>query len=559
MANFKVNFSQITTETPILENIAAEYQEIKKQFNRAQSLNQRQTVIQQWDNLRRQISTWGELTQLKFYQNTQNEAFKNALEYYNQLTPALTELEINFKRYLIESPHRLELEQSLGQHIFSLWESDITTFEPAIAADLVKESRLTAEYTELLASAELNFRGETVNLSSILRYTQDGDRDIRHQAEQVRASFFEQHQEQLDCLFDDLVKLRHRMAQKLGYENYISLAYRQLRRIGYNQSDIERFRKQIVREVVPLAKVLIEQQAKRLNLDKIYFWDEAVFDKRGSPVPLGNHDWMLARAQEMFDTMNQPLGDFFRMMVECDLLDLQTRPGKGAGGFCTSFPSYGVPYIFANFNGTKDDVQVFTHEMGHAFQAWQSRHLPIIDYLWSTSDAAEIHSMSLEFLTYSQMERFFGEQANRFRLSHLIWTVLSLPYGAMVDHFQHLIYAQPEISPQQRHKIWQELEAEYIPWRRYGDLNQLNQGRLWQEQQHIYCMPFYFIDYALAACCALQFWVKAEQDYQSTLFDYINLCKLGGTMPFQELLQSVKLISPFEPGALTQVVSTVSL
>jgi M3 family oligoendopeptidase len=176
-------------------------------------------------------------------------------------------------------------------------------------------------------------------------------------------------------------------------------------------------------------------------------------------LPLGDHDWMLKQAQTMFDAIHPELGRFFKMMVEQHLLDLQNCPGKAGGGFCTSFPTHDVPYVFANFNGTKNDVQVFTHEMGHAFQMWRSRHLPVFDYLWPTLESCEIHSMSLEFLTGSQMDQFFGDQAEHFRQQHLAWSILFLPYGVAVDHFQHLVYANPEATPQDRHQMAKSLKG----------------------------------------------------------------------------------------------------
>ena len=236
---------------------------------------------------------------------------------------------------------------------------------------------------------------------------------------------------------------------------------------------------------------------------------------------------------------------------------------KAGGGFCTSFPTYNVPYIFANFNGTQGDVEVFTHEMGHAFQYWQSRNLPVFDYLWPTLESCEIHSMSLEFLTWSQMDEFFAKdsdhgsasEADRFREIHLAHSILFLPYGCAVDRFQHLVYANPTATPEERNQMWQQIEARYLPWRDYGDLAHPSQGGLWQEKQHIYCYPFYYIDYTLALCCAMQFWVKASSDQESTLEEYIALCRRGGQAPFQELVKSANLVSPFQPGCLAEVVS----
>ena len=251
------------------------------------------------------------------------------MDYCNELLPSLIALEVDLKRQLLHSSYRVELEQSLGRQAFLLWEADITTFESTIAADLVEESKLSNEYTELIASAKLEFQGEQVNLSGLQPDLQSKDRDIRQQAEHCRWQFFEQNQDRFDKLFDRLVKLRDRMAKKLGYENYTALGYRRMRRVDYDQTDVEYYRDQVVQYVVPLAIKLIQQQAQRLNLDTVYFWDESVFDAEGSPAPIGDHDWMLERAQEMFDAMNPLLGGFFSMMVERHLLERAKPSWKG--------------------------------------------------------------------------------------------------------------------------------------------------------------------------------------------------------------------------------------
>lgn len=554
MSRSAVDFADIKVETPTLEQIRAEYRAIDLALGRSQNRDERERALQQWDELRRRLSTWSALTSLHFSQDTRNEDYKKAQEYCDELQPKLTALAIEMKRKLLASENRAELEDILGKHVFDLWEADVTTFEPVIEEDLVKESKLVNQYVELLASAALEFAGETVNLSGIIKYTEDRDRDTRYRAEKARWQFFSDNQAQLDRIYDELVKLRDGMARKLGYDNYIGLGYKRMQRVDYSEVDVKNYRDEVVKEVVPLAAKIIARKAEKLDIDRVYFWDESVFDLEGNPKPQGDRDWMLGQARQMFDAMHPELGSFFEMMVDADLLDLNTRPGKAGGGFCTGFPTYDVPYIFANFNGTKGDVEVFTHEVGHAFQCWQSRHLPLIDYLWPTSESAEIHSMSLEFLTWSQMEKFFDRDADRFREIHLAQSILFLPYGCAVDHFQHLVYANPDATPQQRNQMWQELEARYLPWRQYGDLVYPNQGGLWQAKLHIYCYPFYYIDYTLASCCAMQFWVKAESNYEETLAEYVALCQRGGKAPFQALVKSANLVSPFQPGCLAEVV-----
>jgi M3 family oligoendopeptidase len=546
-----VHYEDIQAEAPTYEQVAEAFVQIRAGLDGEHW----QQALKDWDELRRKLSTWSALTYLHFSQDTTNEDYKAARDYCDALSPKLTDLEVQLKRQLLTSPQRSQYESFLGKQAFLLWQTDVTTFDPVIEADLVEESRLVSEYIALLASASLEFEGETFNLEGIGKYTQHANRDLRYGAQKVRWQFFADNGEKLDALFDDLVKVRDGMARKLGFDNYITLGYRRMQRIDYNAADVERYREQVAQEVVPLAQSLIARQAQSLGVEKVYAWDEPVSDPQGNPAPKGDYAWLIGQAQAMFDGMAKPLGDFFRMMVDGNFMDLKNRPTKSGGGFCTSFASYGIPYIFANFNGTKGDVEVFTHEMGHAFQGWQSRNLSLVDYLWPTLESCEIHSMSLEYLTWPYMEKFFGDDAERFRRIHLSESLSFLPYGVAVDHFQHLVYANPQASPEERKQMWLSVEKRYLPWRDYGDLNYPASGGRWQLQRHIYTSPFYYIDYTLAGCCALQFWAKSRENYQQALEDYVKLCTRGGEAPFQELARSAGLVSPFTPGALRTVVT----
>lgn len=548
-------FSEITVQTPTAVAVETDYRRIEQAFARATSPTERQTAVEEWDKLRRELETWESLVNLRFQQDTRNPEYKAAREYCDGLRPKLTELAVNWKRHLLASPHRAELEKALGAHAFRLWEVDVLTFDPAIASDLVTESQLEASYTELLAGAKLAFRGESYNHSEILKFREHADRQTRHDAEQVRWTWFEEQAARLDAIYADLVQVRHTMARKLHFDQFIELGYRRMKRIDYTQADVEQFRAEVRDHLVPLAVRLRQQQAATLGVSPLQFWDEAVFDSSGNPRPLGDHDWLIARAREMFDTMCPELGSFFRLMVSADLMDLKNREGKAGGGFCTGFPSIGWPYIFANFNGTKGDVEVFTHEMGHAFQCYESRQQPLTDYLWPTFESCEIHSMGLEFLTWPWMEQFFGADAERFRRVHLTQALLFIPYGVAVDHFQHLVYANPQATAAERHAMWQEMERLYLPWRNYGDLPHVRRGGFWQFQRHIYLSPFYYIDYTLAETCALQLWARSRRNREQTMQDYLTLCRRGGEAPFQELVRSAGLVSPFQPGCLSQALA----
>jgi M3 family oligoendopeptidase len=547
-----VDFKDITAAAPDMAEVGKQYRRLHDAWKNARSADARFDVFSQWDQLRRQLQTWQSLTRLRYDQDTHDPQRKAAREQLDHLAPKLTALETEMKRLLLDGG-RADLEPRLGSHIFSLWEADLSTFAPEIELDLTREAQLEAQYTELIAGAELRFEGRILNLPLIEPYLQSADRDMRYRAQRTKWAFFAEHAEALDRIFDEMVRVRHTMARKLGFESFIDLAYRRLNRVDYGQPNVERYRDQVARDIVPIAAEVVGRRAKRLGIPKMMYWDENVFSGAGNPQPHGSDQWLVAQARDVFGQIDPAIGAFYDIMVRRQLLDLTTREGKASGGYCTRLSTYGVPFVFANFNGTHSDVNVLVHEMGHAFADWESKALPALDCLSPTFEACEIHSMSMEYLAAPHMERFFGNEADQYRRLHLEDAMLFLPYGVAIDHFQHLVYASPDASPAQRHRMWQQMEAKYLHWRQYGGLGYLARGGLWQAKPHIYQVPFYYIDYTLALCCALQFWVKSRSDYRTAVADYLKLCKRGGEAAFGDLVRSAGLRSPFEDGSLRRV------
>jgi M3 family oligoendopeptidase len=545
-----MKLSDIRVETPTRETLAAGYAGIERMLDEGDLA----AGLAAWDDLRRRYETWGSLTHLHFEQDTANEAFRAAKDYADELGPVATSYEIAMKRRLLAPEHQVAVAAIAGEHALRLWATDVTTFDPAIAADLEQEAKLYSRYTALRASARIELEGQVVNLSGLAPFLQNLDRDVRHRADKAGWEFFARHGEEFDDIFDQLVKLRDKMAKTLGFENFVELGYRRMRRIDYAAADVARYREQVLTHVTPLVAAIMEARRAAHGWETLHSWDESLTDPLGNPKPEGDEAHLIGQAQKMFEAMAPEMAAFFADMNEGGFLDLTNRPTKAGGGFCTSFPTAGMPFIFANFNGTHHDIDVFTHEMGHAFQNFASRDLGF-DYLWPTSESAEIHSMSLEHLAYPHISLLVGEAAaERYKRLHLIETLQFLPYGVLGDHFQHEVYAHPEATPAERHAMWRRLEKLYMPWRNYGDIGYAAKGALWQRQLHFYGLPFYYIDYALASCCALQFWVKSRADYAAAVDAYIALCRRGGSAAFQDLVTSAGLISPFEAGALEAVV-----
>ena len=548
-------FDEVNGPTPNLDEVKAIYNDVEQTINSSTDVDEMIESLKKWNRLRCEIGTWRSLVDLKNCQDTTNEEYKAAKDESDELMPTLTEFRINLIKQLVNHPMRPELEARIKPQAFKLWESEIPTFDPQIKQDLIDEQKLKNRYNDLTAAAKIQFDGQSQNLSSMMKYQSDSDRKKRQEAARLYWNWFAANQMELDEIFDQQVKLRDGMAKKLGFENYVDLAYLIMQRVDYSQDDVARYRNMVKQDVTPVCEIIRERQAAHIGVDNLAYWDESYFDPTGAPMPQGDHDWMIERAIEMFDEMGQEIGDFFRLMVNGNFMDLKIRDGKAGGGFCTFFDNIGMTYIYANFNGTRGDVEVFTHEVGHAFQGYMSREQAWIDYHWPTYESCEIHSMGLEFLTWPYMEKFFGDKADSFRNVHLASSLLFLPYGVSVDEFQHRVYENPTASPADRHAMWKEIEDKYSPWTDYGDMVHPSSGGRWQAKRHIYMSPFYYIDYTLAQTCALQLWQAAQADRESTLRDYVALCKRGGEAPFQDLVASANLISPFQEGCLKNVVA----
>ena len=511
-------------------------------------------LVRRWNQLRSTVDTQLNIAMVRYHQNTGDPEAKAEQDFWNDAAPKLRELEVIHARALLEAPARDALTAEYGPQLLALEECLATTFAPEIRDALAEEAKLTTRHVELTAEPTVEFRGQKYSMSGIASFFTDGNRDTRREAQQARDRFLARHGDELDSLYARLVELRDGMGRALGHPGFTPLGYQLMSRTSYGPDEVAEFRAALRREIVPIAQELKEVQRQRLGLDQVMFHDELVWDPRGNPRPHGDPAHILETARGMYHELGAELGEFMDVMLERGLIDVELRDGKAPGGFCTHFNDLGLPFVFANFNGTDDDIVVVTHECGHAYQAYASRHQPLIEYIFPTYEAAEIHSMGMEFLTYPWMDRFFGADADRYRRTHLERVVDLLPYIAAVDEFQHRVYAEPGLSPAQRNQLWLEMEATYLPLRNYGDhFPYLATGTIWQRQAHIYQLPFYYIDYALAEVCALQIHAKAGASRERAVADYLDLCRVGGSRSFTELLEVGKLRSPFDPDCLREV------
>ena len=552
-----MKFNEYKYEHLDLEKIKKIFSELIESFEKAENVEGQITAFDKIIKLRNHIETMQTLVSVRHSIDTNDEFYDKENEYMDEISPILFGFTNDFYKALVNSKFKDELVQKYGKFLFDLAENTLKTFSPEIIPDAQEENRLSSKYSKLIASAKIDFDGKELNLSQMVPYTQSKDRNVRIEAAKKVAQFFAENQDEFDNIYDSLVKVRTRMAQKMGYKNFVEFGYKQLSRLEYDAKMVEGYRKQVLENIVPLHTELRERQGKRLGVDKLKFYDEAIKFNSGNADPHGSPEWILNNGKTMYKELSKETDEFFTFMTENNLLDLLSKKGKMSGGYCTYIPEHKAPFIFANFNGTSHDIDVLTHEAGHAFQVYQSRGFEVPEYLWPSYEACEIHSMSMEFLTWPWMDLFFENDTDKYKFIHLSEALLFIPYGVTVDEFQHWVYENPETTPKERREKWIEIEKKYLPTRDYGEVEELKNGIFWFRQGHIFSSPFYYIDYTLAQVCAFQFWIKSRENREKAWQDYLNLCKLGGSKPFFELMKSANLKNPFEEGTLAIVIPKI--
>lgn len=558
MSLVQLKFSEFPYKRPDMNSFENKFRGLIKDFSAAPSAEEQDKIYQQLINLRKEFDTNMEIASVRYTQDTSNKNFEAEQDFFDTNTPKYKELVIESYKVLVKSKFRKELEKKYGTQLFNLAELSIKTINSEIIELLQQENKLSTSYTKLLAGAKIFFEGEERNLAGMSPFMQSPDRNMRIQAHVAYFRFFEQNQAELDRIYDELVKLRNKIAKKLGYKNFVELGYDRMLRTDYSSEMVAGYREKILKYLVPVAKQLRERQAHRIGIEKLKYYDEPFEFSSGNPKPKGNPGWIVNNAKQMYSELSPETNEFFNFMLDNELMDLENRKNKAGGGYCTMFSQYGAPFIFSNFNGTSHDIDVLTHEAGHAFQGFSSRIFEVPEYFFPTYEACEIHSMSMEFFTWPWMNLFFREDTMKYKFHHLASSLLFLPYGVSVDEFQHFVYENPDITPAERNEKWREIEKKYLPWRDYYGNVYLEKGGYWQRQAHIYNSPFYYIDYTLAQVCAFQFWVKSQNNSEEAFNDYLTLCKAGGSKSFLDLVKLAKLQSPFDDGVVENVVKEIN-
>lgn len=536
----------------------AELSEIMEKSKAAKSGAEQFEIHKMFYRLNDKIQTQVTLCSIRHTIDTTDEFYEKEQNYYDEQIPEYSNLCVEYQKILFHSPYREVLEEKIGQVAFKNMEIAMKSVSEEIIPLMQEENTLVTEYEKLLASAKISWGEETLNLSLLTPYLKHKDAKIRREAQEKQNEFFLSIQDKLDELYDKLVKNRTLQAKKLGFETYTPLGYLRMQRNCYGREEIENLRRQVKEVWVPFAESIFEKRKERLGLSKLSYTDEVVYSPKGNPQPEGTPEEILQAGQQMYEELSPETKEFFDFMMDNELLDVFGRKTKAVGGYMTYIPDYKAPFIFANFNGTSGDVDVMTHECGHAFQGYLAAEDPIREHADIGMETAEIHSMSMEFFTEPWYPLFFEkETAQEYTDMHLEDAVIFVPYGCMVDEFQHIIYDNPNLTPKERKQVWKDLERDYKPHLFYDGLEFFENGCFWQKQHHIYSFPLYYIDYVIAQLCAFEYKIWMDKDRKAAWQSYLKLCRMSAAKFHTELLEEAGLETPFKNGVLAKIVENL--
>ena len=548
MKELNLKFEDFPLHMPNEKKIVAKLDSLVKELEECGSFLTAKPVIKRWNKYMEELQTDGTVISVRYSLDTRDPVYKKAQDKLDEIYPVVSNYATRFEKILLKAKYRKDAEAAFGSYLFKMYESHQKSFDEKIIPELIEENKLTSKYDEIMGGAQIEFRGEVYNTSQLGKFLSDSDRATRKEAAQAFDKWLGEHEQEIADIYDKLVKLRHKMAKELGFKNFVDLGYLKLGRTDYDSKKVAGYREQIKAEVVPVCQKLYKVQMKNLGIKNPQYYDYNLSFKSGNPLPKGGTQDLVNAAKHMYEDMSKESGEFINFMIDHHLMDLEARAGKAPGGYMTTFPKYKAPFIFSNFNGTAGDVDVLTHEGGHAFQGYLSADIKIPEYQSPTLESCEIHSMSMEFFAWPYMNDFFGEDAEKYKYSHLSGAIEFLPYGITIDEFQHWVYEHPEATHEERCAKYLEIERANLPHKKYDDTPTLAKGTWWMRQGHVFGSPFYYIDYTLAQVVAFQFLDENIKNHERAWKKYVKLCKMGGKLPFTGLLEKDHLRNPFEEG-----------
>ena len=547
-----MKFNEMTYTRPDIDALLARCRELAAKAAAAPDGDALVRLYYEQSEAFAEYNTAANLANIHYTCDTRDAYWKAEQDFFDANGPAVTNASVEISRAFLANPHVDVLTAKFGTTCVAGMKNAVLGMDDRTVELQQQFNALVSRYQQIYGGALVELDGKQLTIPQLGPYKEDLDSTVRRAAYEAEAGYFDAHRTELDELYGQIVQNLNAQARVMGYHDYSELSYVRMNRIGYGPEEIRKFRDQVANDVVPQLQKVMALRAKRTGIAHPAFTDLPILFRDGNPKPIPGYKARMDAARTMYHELSPETAEFIDFMQDNELFDVESRPGKMSGGYMTSLPSYKAPFIFANWNDTSGDVDVLTHECGHAFEGYVAERDPAIpaDLECPGMESAEIHSMAMEFLTAPWHHLLFGKDTDKYALLHAEDSFVFLAYGCEVDEFQHIMYQNPDLTPDERNAEWLKLEKKYRPWIDFDNLPFYGRGAGWQRQLHIYECPFYYIDYCLSTMAALQFFLLSLTDHKDAWERYLRLVRRAGTASYTELLETAGLKVPFEEGSI---------
>ena len=547
-----MKFNEMTYTRPDIDALLARCRELAAKAAAAPDGDTLVRLYYEQSEAFAEYNTAANLANIHYTCDTRDAYWKAEQDFFDANGPAVTNASVEISRAFLANPHVDALTEKFGTTCVAGMKNAVLSMDDRTVELQQQFNALVSRYQQIYGGALVELDGKQLTIPQLGPYKEDLDPAVRRAAYEAEASYFDAHRAELDELYGQIVQNLNAQARVMGYHDYSELSYVRMNRIGYGPEEIRKFRDQVANDVVPQLQKVMALRAKRTGIAHPAFTDLPILFRDGNPKPIPGYKARMDAARTMYHELSPETAEFIDFMQDNELFDVESRPGKMSGGYMTSLPSYKAPFIFANWNDTSGDVDVLTHECGHAFEGYVAERDPAIpaDLECPGMESAEIHSMAMEFLTAPWHHLLFGRDTDKYALLHAEDSFVFLAYGCEVDEFQHIMYQNPDLTPDERNAEWLKLEKKYRPWIDFDNLPFYGRVAGWQRQLHIYECPFYYIDYCLSTMAALQFFLLSRTDHKDAWARYLRLVRRAGTASYTELLETAGLKVPFEEGSI---------
>lgn len=543
-----------------------EWQQFAPFYEDLKILELTQNNVKDWLREWSRISEWAEELASRLYvATTTNTADKDAEDRFNNYMeatfPKIEEVEQELKKKLLASG----LEPEGFEIPLRNMRAEAELYREKNLPLLVQEQKLGTEFDKIVGAETVEWEGKELTIYQLDPLFQNENREVREKAWRMGMERRSQDRKAINELWEKFMALRLEIAKNADLPDYRAYRWVNMMRFDYSPQDCKQFHQAIEEVVVPAATKIYEKRRKKLGLDTLRPWDLNV-DTTGKPAlrPFQTIDELKSKTSDVFHKVDPKFGEYFDIMIDEGLLDLDNRKNKAPGGYCTGFNAVRKPFIFTNAVGIHDNVQTLLHEGGHSFHAFESAALPYIQQLDYSMEIAEVASMSMEllaapYLADGENAFYTPSEAARARIEHLEGSILFWPYMAVVDAFQHWVYENPEqgSDPAQCDREWASLWDRFMPGVDWSGLEEYK-ATGWHRKPHIHQTPFYYVDYGLAQLGAVQVWRNSLKNQAQAVTDYRHALSLGGTKPLPELYQAAGAKLAFDAKTLGEAVALMS-